>query len=416
MSWISKVRKSFLDEEAGEQQGGGLFSDSEEEDEIIDDFLEEDNIIHNVSSEDSDSHPARKEEPKSSPEIQYEPIQRRNSKKERIEKKQKLEEIDWDDDEDDSITTFLESPVVDHRKLRIIPASLRSVIEQEPVIVFRKQSTMAEVYEKKIFVGIDPGIRNLGVSVAVPEERYQKNSTLKIIKDTLQAQFDYDSVNTMLAIACTVDRLMDGVADKFQDYVWHDLVLVIESQYCMIQSKQIAFQRLVLLACRLEMCFLDWCVRKQKGLHIERVNSNKVAGIFLKNRAPLEILKEINQNLGNRKIPRLDWALFEKHIATVHGLHELLNPDAYKNLGKKQKAKKVCCDLANLYRSVSRLDPERNPFKILYANPFFTLPFYRECETDHEADANLTLVTGILQIFARQQSKDIYHVGDSDDE
>lgn len=404
MSWNRKY--SFLDDEACEDDSRnidfGLDDLSEEEE---DDFLDEKHILNNLTDQDeistegysspipwNNTNRAKRTRSKNS----TLPTRRlSNSKIIKIKNEEDENEVGWDSDELDDLMQNITTPRLTSKKFRIVPSSLRLVIPQDPIIVFPRSShSLSSIYSKKVFIGIDPGVRNLGVSVAIPDLLYFRNSTHAIVKNTLQTSFDYNSVSTMIAIAVKVESILEEevlnvIAGLNSDYVWDDLVLCIEAQYVLSSAgpKTMLFQRLILLGCRLEMSFLDWSVRKQKGLHIQRTSSQRTSSIFLKGRPHLwNIIMELNKQIPSR-IPKNQFTMdYQSSI-----LEDL------SKLAKKQKAVRVVNLMFEIQQGFAVLPHIEWP-------EFAKLPF-ASALTDHEADANLSLVTAILDILKVQNSK-----------
>lgn len=409
----TKQRKfSFLDDEACEDDSRNIdFGISDEYSEEEDDFLDEKHYLSPEMDEDSDSvieiTPLRASTAKRTRarKDSYPKQRLSHSKIIKIKKEEDDLEIGWEDDELDELMQNSQSPVLDHKKFRIVPSSLRLIIPQEPIIVFpRSQNNLTSVLKGKVFIGIDPGVRNLGVSVAIPDLSYYRNSTHSIVKNTLQTSFDYNSVTTMLAIGVKVDSIMEEevlnvIASINADYTWEDLVLCIEGQYVtsnVTGTKTMLFQRLLLLACRLEMSFLDWCVRKHKGLHIQRTSSQRTSSLFLKERPDCwNIICELNKQVfsGVSK----DRFTKEYAFAGCEVIPESLIMENVSKIAKKPKAMRVVNLMWEIKQFFSNIPEEELPV-------FAKLPF-ASALTDHEADANLSLVVALLDILKIQNSK-----------
>lgn len=405
----TKQRKySFIDDEACEDDSRNFDFGISDEGSEEDDFLDE---KHYLSQEDSDSvieiTPLRASTAKRTRALKDAYPKQRLSHSKIIKIKEEKEEdieIGWESDEIDELMQTPQSPVLDHKKFRIVPSSLRLIIPQEPIIVFpRSQNDLSSLLKGKVFIGIDPGVRNLGVSVFIPDLAYHRNSTHSIVKNTLQTSFDYNSVTTMLAIGVKVDSIMEEevlnvLASLNTDYVWEDLVLCIEGQYVMTSAgpKTVLFQRLLLLACRLEMSFLDWCVRKHKGLHIQRTSSQRASSMFLKERPHCwNIICELNKQVfsGVSK----DRFTKEYVFAGCKVIPESILTEDISKMAKKPKAMRVVNLLWEIKLLFSDIPEEDLPV-------FLKLPF-ASALTDHEADANLSLVVAILDILKIQTSK-----------
>lgn len=386
--WITKSRRAFFDEEADVQRGS-LFSDEEEDDDIIDDFLdekfdeEEAETEENLTDDDVVIISKKKRQKQGRAKHTQPP-----KKKERP----LLCGLSDDELESDNLATLTGSCILDHSKFRVIPPALRSVIPQSPLVVFRGCSTFETIVRNKIFIGIDPGIRNLGISIAIPTICHFENQTRSIVPNAqnLDSFFDHNSVNYLLQIATCVDSIMDSIRATLEDFNHYtsitDVVLCIEQQYVGGGPGMQMMQRLLLLGCRLEMCFLDWCARHNKGLHIQRVNSGSVAATFLRKADTWSVFSEINAGLGAEKIIRKNWGIEMLPME----IHDLVQENIH-HYSKKKKAIEICNRLACIVEQTRSYSNET----------IFKLPF-TSAATDHEADANLCLAWGIIQILKQQ--------------